>query len=114
MKNHDDVLESRVETRLFNGVTERGGIPKKIVAVHGWAKWPDRIILWKGGVTHWVECKRPKGGAYEPGQQAKHRKLRRYGFTVFTIWNPEQVDKYLLLCEKLGLTGRPSVNQEQL
>jgi hypothetical protein len=59
--------------------------------------WPDRLILWPGGVPDFVETKRPRGGRYQPLQLLIHSELRAAGYNVFVLKTKEQVRRYVLM-----------------
>jgi hypothetical protein len=87
-----NVTEAQVRNKLLRGLAIRRLRVKK---VEGWRGWPDEMVLYPGGVTDWIELKRPKGGKYEPLQLRVHAMLRGLGFNVYVIVNYEQVDNYL-------------------
>lgn len=96
--------EALVEARLFSRVVGRGGIAKKIRFLRG---WPDRFVLWPGGIIHWIECKKPKGSHYEPLQLRKHALLRRLGFVCAVVFNYEHIDEYMEYVERTVFSGEP-------
>lgn len=61
----------------------------------GWRGWPDRMVLYDGPSTHWLEIKRPKGGKFEPLQLLTHRKLRELGFVVRVVNTKDLVTEYV-------------------
>lgn len=93
------VLEAAVEKyfvsqlRLLRPLGIRTRV-KKIGGV-GWRGWPDRMVLFTGGITHWVELKRPVGGKYEPLQLRMHKELRALGFVVHVLHTKQMVDAYI-------------------
>lgn len=86
------VLESTVEKYLVREAAKLGGESKKITDLRG---WPDRVIVYDFAVLHWIECKRPKGGKFEPLQERVHARLRKKGQQVFVLLNKSQVDEYI-------------------
>lgn len=53
---------------------------RKLV-IPGYKGWPDRMILWQGGHTLFIEFKQP-GEEPRPLQEFVHKELRAMGFTV--------------------------------
>ena len=66
-----------------------GGIAPKFVSP-GYDGMPDRIVLLPGGRMAFVEIKAP-GKVPRPLQEARHRMLRKLGFKVFVLDQPEQI-----------------------
>ena len=58
-KEKRDLLESRVEGRLTNGIKKLGGLALKFVSP-GWAGAPDRLVLLSSHEAFFVELKAPK------------------------------------------------------
>lgn len=81
--------------------TKTRGIVKKIGGP-GWRGWPDRNVLFTGGIVHWLEVKRPKGGRFEPLQLRTHEKLRSLGFTVRVVNTKSLVDAYVYALRTFG------------
>lgn len=99
-----DILESKVEARLFAGVKALGGRATKIAKVPG---WPDRIVLLPGGLLFFVELKRPKGGRVAEHQALAHEIIRDLGQTVLILSNYEEVDDFLRrMARRIKLTRR--------
>jgi hypothetical protein len=84
--------EDKVEDYLVEQVTAIGGHALKIRLITG---FPDRLILLPGAVVDFIECKRPKGGKFEPLQPLWIKRLRKLGFTVLVIKNKQEVDDYI-------------------
>lgn len=82
--------EDTVEGYLVRQAKKRGGLAIKIRMLTG---WPDRLILLPGGWLAWAECKRPKGGKFEPLQQRVHQRLIDLGFRMFVPHTKEEVDE---------------------
>ena len=55
---------------------------------------PDRLVLLPGGKISFVEVKAP-GKEPRPLQVARHGLLRRLGFKVFVLDDPEQIGEIL-------------------
>lgn len=87
-------LEKEIERKLKVLVEGKlGGLCLKWVCP-GWSGVPDRILLFPGGRVYFVELKRPKGGTVSGLQAWWKRKLEDLGFTVWHVYNTEQL-KYL-------------------
>jgi hypothetical protein len=83
--------EKSIERHLMDEVKKTGGRTIKIQGVRG---WPDRLVLIRGQL--WlVECKRPKGGRYEPLQKriGAWMLARRYNYVL--LKTKEGVDKWI-------------------
>ena len=66
-----------------------GGIAPKLVCP-GFDGMPDRLVLLPRGKIGFVEVKAP-GKEPRPLQVARHGLLRRLGFKVYVLDNPEQI-----------------------
>lgn len=83
------MLEREIERNLREKVTRAGGLCLKFVSP-GWAGAPDRLCLFPDGKMAFVELKRP-GAKPRPLQSARHRQLRKLGFSVYVVDRPEQI-----------------------
>ncbi len=81
--------EKTIEQKLIKAVKSAGGIAPKLVSP-GFDGMPDRIVLLPGGKIGFVEVKAP-GKKPRPLQAARHRLLRRLGFKVYVLDDPEQI-----------------------
>ena len=81
--------EKQIEQKLAREVKRYGGIAPKFTPP-GFDGMPDRIILLPGGHIAFAELKAP-GRKPRKLQYARHRMLRRLGFQVYVIDNPEQI-----------------------
>ncbi len=81
--------EREIEKKLVDAVKAQGGVCWKFVSP-GTAGVPDRIILMPMGRIAFVEVKAP-GESPRKLQLARHRLLRRLGFKIFVLDNPEQI-----------------------
>ena len=81
--------EKTIEQKLVNTVKSYGGIAPKFVSP-GFGGMPDRLVLLPEGKIGFVEVKAP-GKEPRPLQVARHELLRRLGFKVFVLDNPEQI-----------------------
>lgn len=81
--------EKQIENKLTLAVKKAGGIAPKFVSP-GFAGMPDRIVLLPDGNIAFAELKAP-GKKPRPLQLARHRLLRKLGFRVYVIDDPEQI-----------------------
>lgn len=81
--------EKTIEQKLIKAVKSAGGIAPKMVSP-GFDGMPDRIVLLPKGKIGFVEVKAP-GKKPRPLQAARHRLLRRLGFKVYVLDDPEQI-----------------------
>ena len=81
--------EKQIEQKLVSAVKNMGGIAPKFVSP-GYDGMPDRIVLLPGGRMAFVEVKAP-GKVPRPLQVARHELLRRLGFNVYVLDQPEQI-----------------------
>lgn len=81
--------EKYIEQKLRTEVIKRGGLALKFVSP-GFDGVPDRILLFKGGVAAFVEC---KGTGKKPRKlQIKVMKMfRNLGFKVYVLDSTEQI-----------------------
>ena len=80
------ILEGTIEKRFVKEVKKLGCITRKLNGM-GNRDWPDRLILVPGGVTLFIEFKRPDEGL-RPTQEALHEDVAAMGHTwyVFDNW----------------------------
>ena len=81
--------EKTVEQRLVETVKENGGICPKFTSP-GFDGMPDRLVLLPEGRMAFVEVKAP-GKKPRKLQTARHRLLRRLGFKVYVLDNPNSI-----------------------
>lgn len=81
--------EKEVEKKLVSAVKKRGGICPKWVSP-GFDGMPDRIVFLSKGKIGFVEVKAP-GEKPRPLQKARHGMLRKLGFLVFVLDEPEEI-----------------------
>ena len=81
--------EKIIEQKLVSAVKGRGGICPKWVSP-GFDGMPDRIVLLPGRHFGFVEVKAP-GECPRPLQVSRHRLLKRLGFRVYVLDDPEQI-----------------------
>lgn len=92
--------EKETEQKLVKAVKASGGIAPKLVSP-GFDGMPDRLILLPGGIIAFAELKAP-GKKPRPLQVARHRLLRKLGFKVYIIDDPEQITEMLETITKGG------------
>ncbi len=85
--------EKEVEQKLVKAVKHNGGVCWKFTSP-GTAGVPDRIILMPFGKLAFVEVKAP-GEKPRPLQVSRMKLLKRLGFKVFVLDNPEDIEKIL-------------------
>ena len=81
--------EKTIEQHLVKAVKNSGGIVPKLVSP-GFDGMPDRLVLLPAGKIGFVEVKAP-GKEPRPLQVARHGLLRRLGFKVYVLDDPEQI-----------------------
>ena len=81
--------EKLVEKKLVAAVRKRGGICPKFVSP-GFAGVPDRIVLLPERHFAFIEVKAP-GEVPRPLQVSRHRLLRKLGFEVYVLDDPEDI-----------------------
>lgn len=81
--------EKTIEQHLVKAVKNSGGIAPKLMSP-GFDGMPDRLVLLPGGKIGFVEVKAP-GKEPRPLQVARHGLLRRLGFKVYVLDDPEQI-----------------------
>ena len=89
MKHGLSMREKEVEKKLVLAVKSRGGICPKWVSP-GFDGMPDRIVLLPRRHFGLVEVKAP-GKKPRPLQEARHKKLRELGYTVYTLDDKDQI-----------------------
>ena len=83
------MLEKTIEKKLTTAVKMAGGIAPKFVSP-SFAGMPDRLILLPDGHIGFAELKAP-GKKPRPLQCSRHRLLRKLGYHVYVIDDPEQI-----------------------
>lgn len=81
--------EKCVEQILRREVKKRGGMAVKFVSP-GFDGVPDRLLLFQGGVSAFVELKAP-GKKMRPLQLRRKKQLEQLGFRVYCIDNKEMI-----------------------
>jgi hypothetical protein len=89
------MTEKLLERKLAAAVKAAGGLAAKFTSP-GLAGMPDRLVLMPGGVAAFVEVKAP-GRKPRALQLHRHRQLRRLGFQVFVLDEPERIGDILEL-----------------
>lgn len=86
-------LEETVEDYLVKRVEAIGGVALK-GDVKG-RRFLDRICILPGGVTVYVEVKRPSGGRYSKHQVETLKRLQALGHKVARVENRAEVDGFI-------------------
>ena len=81
--------EKEVEMKLIQAVKNRDGLCLKFVSP-GFAGVPDRIVLLPDGCVAFIEVK-AYGEKPRPLQISRHKLLRRLGFKVYVLDDPEKI-----------------------
>ena len=89
----EDMRERYVEQRLVRAVKKRGGQCLKFVSP-GFDGVPDRIVLLPESHFAFVEVKAP-GEVPRPLQVSRHRMIRKLGFRVYILDDPERIVEIL-------------------
>ena len=84
-----NMREKQVEQKLVQAVKTRGGICPKFVSP-GFDGMPDRIVLLPGRHFGFVEVKAP-GEVPRPLQVSRHRLMKKLGFQVYVLDDPEKI-----------------------
>lgn len=85
--------EKEIEQRLVRVVKSEGGMAPKLVCP-GLNGMPDRLVLMPGRRIAFVEVKAP-GKRPRPLQVMRHGQLRKLGFQVHVLDDPEQIAEVL-------------------
>ena len=85
--------EKQIEQRLVKAVKARGGLCPKLVSP-GTDGMPDRMVLLPDSHMGFVEVKAP-GEKPRPLQQRWHEQLRKLGYKVSVLDDPEQIPPIL-------------------
>lgn len=81
--------ERTTEIKLMMEIRKRGGMALKFVSP-SYSGMPDRLVLLPDGIMAFVEVKAP-GRKPRPLQNSRHAMLRKMGFPVFVLDNPENI-----------------------
>lgn len=85
--------EKYLEQKFTKAVKNKGGVCWKFTSP-GTAGVPDRLVLMPEGRIAFVEVKRP-GEKPRPLQISRINLLKRLGFMVFVLDNPENIENIL-------------------
>ena len=83
------MTEKQIEQKLVRVVKSHDGICPKFISP-GMDGMPDRLVLLPRGQIGFVEVKAP-GKKPRRLQLLRHEMLRKLGFKVFILDNPEQI-----------------------
>lgn len=86
--------ESVIEDHLRDKVLSLDGLCIKFVDP-GQRGAPDRLVVFPGMPTFYVELKRPHLGRLDDAQKRYHARLRARGQRVWTLWSKEEVDAFI-------------------
>lgn len=92
-------LESSVENPVVAYAKKKGVLVRKMNGI-GFRGWPDRLFIFKGGVSCWVEFKAPgKLKNLSANQQEIIKQLEALGQHVYVVDNKEVgkeiIDRYV-------------------
>jgi len=87
------ISEKYIESKFIKAVQNSGGIAPKFVSP-GFDGMPDRLVLMPNGKCGFVEVKAP-GKKPRKLQIARHEMLRRLGFKIYTLDDPEQIGEII-------------------
>lgn len=93
LTRHSETSEKALEKYLCEQVTALGGLPLKYSSGTQ-TGYPDRLLLFSGGLSVWVEMK-GKGGAPTRLQIVRIQDLREMGFIAEIVKSREQIDELL-------------------
>ena len=85
--------EKQLEYLFLTEVKRVGGLALKFVSP-GFAGVPDRLVLIPDGKVGFVEVKAP-GKHPRPLQMARHKQLRKLGFKVYVLDNPQKIPEII-------------------
>ena len=85
--------EKQIEQRLVKAVKAQNGMCPKLVSP-GTDGMPDRMVLLPDGKLSFVEVQAP-GEKPRPLQIRRHEQLRKLGFRVAVLDDPEQIPSIL-------------------
>lgn len=89
-------LEKEIERKLVALVKRYGGRCDKVIN-QSMAGFPDRLLMFPGGLTIYLETKRPKGGRYSPLQNKWRDWLVAMGHHYYRIKDTEQLAAFELV-----------------
>jgi hypothetical protein len=90
--------EKHIEDQFKKAVKDIGGEAYKFESP-GNNGMPDRLVVLPGGIIHFVELKKPKGGILSKLQKFQHRKLKTLGVHVYVIKNEEEIQNFITTCK---------------
>lgn len=93
MANSNKIPEKQLEYLFLTEVRRVGGMALKFVSP-GFAGVPDRLVLIPDGKVGFVEVK-AHGKHPRPLQTARHKQLRKLGFKVYVLDNPQQIPEII-------------------
>ena len=75
------------------GVKKVGGIAYKFTSPNR-RSVPDRLVLWPGGISYFVECK-ATGRRLTEAQARECARIHNLGFNVYVVNSLEDVDRFI-------------------
>lgn len=57
---------------------------------------PDRLVILPGGGVHFIELKKPRGGALSIQQKLEHEAFANAGANVAVLWSTAEVESWIL------------------
>lgn len=94
---HAEVSEKMIERYLVERVKSIGGVCLKYSNA-GMVGYPDRVALFPGGQTYWIELK-SKGKKLSKVQSIRKAELEKLGHPVLVIDSKNSVDEFINLWE---------------
>lgn len=91
--------ESLIESRLVRAVRLSGGKSIKLAPLDKGV--PDRLVMWPGGRTEFVELK-AEGGRLSPAQKLWHERALAIGHHVTVLTGIEEVEEWLEIRTMVG------------
>ena len=85
--------ESQLERWFVGQVHIRGALARKFASPSQRGA-PDRVVIWPGGVVHFVELK-TEIGRLTKLQAMEHKRLKNRGCEVFTLYGRHGINRYL-------------------
>lgn len=111
MRN-EEILEKQVEKYFNREVKNLGGKSFKWVSP-GSSGVLDRIVVWPGGLTTFVEIKQEKG-KLRPQQMLRIKQLNAQGAVACVVYGKDGVDKFIreykrMIDENTDLFTKPDI-----
>jgi hypothetical protein len=108
-------LARAVVRRLMGQEATTEGMARVLIAQAGGHMWkwvspgqrgvPDNLVVWPGGIVHFIEFKSPKARP-DKQQELQHLKLMKLGAKVWLLDNLELVKDYVKAHAPKGRWGK--------